>query len=320
MVTTRGLSPAHKASEMSSTNSSKKTTTPPLITIVIPTFNRADHLGGAIESVVAQTYAQWELIVVDDGSTDHTREVVARYTKDPRIRYHFQHNRELNGARNTGVRLATGSYVGFLDDDDLFTPVHLAELTAAMQKTGGAYDIYRSGELLVRDERTTPAHNYRNGTDILPQYWAHPTGLLGMLIRTEKLRANPFNESLLLLDDFLWLVPTLRTASLWQVDAHTTVVHLHASQRSATYLADDLLLKNVHGLAAAYNLPGIAERVPFELYQGQVLHQYFHFSRQLGRRGERGPALRCWRRGLTYARLTDARTVARTLLQALTGR
>ena len=93
----------------------------PRISVIIPTYNRADMVGDAIQSVLGQTYFDWELIIVDDGSTDNTDDVVAGH-KDERIRYIYQDNRKLPGARNTGIRAARGQYVAFLDSDDLFLP------------------------------------------------------------------------------------------------------------------------------------------------------------------------------------------------------
>ena len=89
--------------------------------VIIPTYNRADMVGSAVQSVLAQTLSDWELIVVDDGSQDNTRDVIAQF-KDSRIRYIYQDNQKLPGARNTGIRASTGEYVAFLDSDDLFLP------------------------------------------------------------------------------------------------------------------------------------------------------------------------------------------------------
>ena len=85
--------------------------------IIIPAFNRAAFLTKAIESVLAQTYTDWELIVVDDGSTDNTREVVSKYS-DERITYIYQENSERSAARNNGIAHAKGDYVCFLDSDN----------------------------------------------------------------------------------------------------------------------------------------------------------------------------------------------------------
>ena len=95
--------------------------------IIIPTYNRAAFLPKAIESVLAQTYTDWELIIVDDGSTDNTREVVSQY-KDERITYIYQENAERSAARNNGIVHAKGKYVCFLDSDDYYMDSFLNDL------------------------------------------------------------------------------------------------------------------------------------------------------------------------------------------------
>lgn len=86
------------------------------VSVVIPTFNRAGRLPGAIDSVLAQRDAEVEIVVVDDGSTDDTRSVVAAY--GDRVRYLVQSNAGVGAARNTGMRHATGEFIAFLDSDD----------------------------------------------------------------------------------------------------------------------------------------------------------------------------------------------------------
>jgi len=91
-----------------------------VVTVVIASHNYAHFIPQTLDSVLAQTYPNWECIVVDDGSTDNTREVVERYTKaDQRIRYLWQENQRLAAARNTGIANSSGEYLQFLDADDL---------------------------------------------------------------------------------------------------------------------------------------------------------------------------------------------------------
>jgi glycosyltransferase involved in cell wall biosynthesis len=89
--------------------------------IIVPTFNRSSLINFAIESILKQTYSNWDLIVVDDGSTDNTREIVHRYVQDDsRIKYIYQENAERCVARNNGINNASGEYICFLDSDDYF--------------------------------------------------------------------------------------------------------------------------------------------------------------------------------------------------------
>lgn len=108
----------------------------PKVSIIIPCYNQARFLSDALDSLLAQTLANWECIVVDDGSQDNTREVAARYAKgDSRIRLVSQANRGLAGARNSGIEVARGRYIQFLDADDLIAPEKLALQVKALSQS-----------------------------------------------------------------------------------------------------------------------------------------------------------------------------------------
>jgi len=104
----------------------------PYVSVVIPCYNTAKYLGEAIESVLAQTYSDFEIIVVDDGSTDDTPQVVRSFD-DTRISYIYQENKGLSGARNTGIHHSQGRYIAFLDADDYFLPNKLADQVAFLE-------------------------------------------------------------------------------------------------------------------------------------------------------------------------------------------
>ena len=92
----------------------------PLVSVVIPTYNRAQYIAETIESVLRQTYENIEILVIDDGSTDDTAAVVRQFGS--RVRYVWQKNAERGAARNHGLRLASGEFISFLDSDDLWMP------------------------------------------------------------------------------------------------------------------------------------------------------------------------------------------------------
>ncbi len=98
----------------------------PDISVIMPTFNRANHLECAIQSVLAQSFINWELIIVDDGSNDNTFEKLDPFIlKFPNIRYMKQSNRKAALARNTGIQASFGRYITFLDSDDHYLKNHL---------------------------------------------------------------------------------------------------------------------------------------------------------------------------------------------------
>ncbi|MEM1138015.1 MAG: glycosyltransferase family 2 protein, partial [Bacteroidota bacterium] len=128
----------------------------PFFSIILPSYNRAHFLPKAIESVQSQIFENWELIVVDDGSKDDTKEVVSYYIQsDGRIRYIWQENAERSAARNNGIRQAKGEYICFLDSDDYYLPNHLSSFYKLIKEKelskaflfGNTFEDYR-GKLL----------------------------------------------------------------------------------------------------------------------------------------------------------------------------
>lgn len=105
----------------------------PLVSIIIPTYNQCAFICETLDSVIDQQYTYWECIIVDDGSTDNTKQIVQKYNLESRIRYIYQENQGVCVARNNGVLLATGKYVLFLDSDDKISPSFLQGSVEVME-------------------------------------------------------------------------------------------------------------------------------------------------------------------------------------------
>lgn len=91
----------------------------PLVSVIVPVYNAASYLDGTINSILNQTLRDIEIIIVDDGSTDNSRDIILKYgEKDDRIKIIYQENLGVSGARNNGINMATGEYIGFVDSDD----------------------------------------------------------------------------------------------------------------------------------------------------------------------------------------------------------
>jgi GT2 family glycosyltransferase len=129
----------------------------PKISVIIPTYNSAKYIAQAIESVLAQTYSDYEIIVVDDGSTDDTVAVLRPYLD--RITYIYQDNKKLPAARNAGIAASSGAYLAFLDSDDLFLPDKLAVQTRCLDErpdvglvASGYQYVDEAGQLLAESQ------------------------------------------------------------------------------------------------------------------------------------------------------------------------
>jgi glycosyltransferase involved in cell wall biosynthesis len=131
----------------------------PTVSVCIPTYNRRDYLRQTLESVYAQTYRDFEVVVVDDGSTDGTAEMIKN--SDYNVRYFWQANAGLAAARNKLIELATGHYITFIDSDDLLMPDALERMTKAAEDEDEPVAVYGAylridgqGNVIGRCKRT----------------------------------------------------------------------------------------------------------------------------------------------------------------------
>jgi glycosyltransferase involved in cell wall biosynthesis len=184
----------------------------PRVSVIIPTFNRAWILEEAIDSVLAQNFADFELIVVDDGSTDDTRARLQRYRS--RIQYIHQPNRGVSAARNAGLRRAKGTLIALLDTDDLWQPAKLARQAAFFDAHPEAR-ICQTEEIWIRHgQRVNPRRRHRK-----PSGWIFEPSLAlclvspsAVMLRRELMaEMGGFDETLPACEDYdLWLRVSLR--------------------------------------------------------------------------------------------------------------
>lgn len=183
-------------------------TSNPVVSIIIPTRNRAAMLREAIESVRTQTYAAWELIVIDDGSTDETPQMMESLTRlDARIRFVRQVSAGVSKARNAGIQQARGRYVAFLDDDDLFLPQKLAIQVAALECQPTLGFVYSQTEWVDRTGTRLSLHPTTPVGDLRGLFEACAIPLQTVVCRTELLEeVGGFDERLTIGEDYdLWL-------------------------------------------------------------------------------------------------------------------
>lgn len=139
-----------------------------MVSVIIPVYNGEKYLAEAIESVLAQTYRPIEVIILDDGSTDNSADIAKRYTS---ARYHFQYNLGLSAAQNQGVNIAQGSFISFLDSDDIWVPDKLTQQMNAFNANSnldmvfGHVEQFLSPELKEKSQ-TFPGH----AEEIMPGY------------------------------------------------------------------------------------------------------------------------------------------------------
>ncbi|MFP6899961.1 MAG: glycosyltransferase family A protein [Opitutales bacterium] len=193
------------------------TTTSPKVSVVIPTFDRREVLPRAVDSVLTQTFSDWELIVVDDGSSDGTAEMVERDYHDARLL--LQDNRGVGAARNAGIAEARGEWVALLDSDDAWLPEKLERQMQALEAESG-YRLCHTDEIWIRDgQRVNPMDKYaKAGGRIyqmcLPLCCISPSSVV--IHRDLLSEMGGFDETFEVCEDYdLWLRVTAREPVLF---------------------------------------------------------------------------------------------------------
>lgn len=190
------------------TNATSDSGTVPAVSVVLPTYNRAQLLGRSLRSVLGQSFGDFELLVIDDGSTDETARVVASFV-DPRIRYvQLARNTGAGAARNVGIRMSRGKFLAFQDSDDEWVPSKLARQMSAFEHGPAGLGVVYSDMQRVWSDGT---ETYLAAPDVHPGrlvgasawfYQVCDLGIQSTLIRREWLdAAGHFNEELPALED-----------------------------------------------------------------------------------------------------------------------
>ena len=183
----------------------------PKVSVIIPTYNRAHLVGRAIQSVLDQTYRDFELIIVDDASTDNTEEAI-RHFEDKRIVYiRHERNKGAPAARNTGIRAARGEYVAFQDSDDEWLPEKLEKQIKAFKTASTEIGLVYTGFWRIEGDKRT----FSPSPNITPKEGAiHDALLKGNFVGTPSTlvkkecfeKAGMFDEKLPMLEDWeLWI-------------------------------------------------------------------------------------------------------------------
>lgn len=225
--------------------------TAPLVSIVIPTYNRNSLIGETLDSVLAQTYKNWECIIVDDGSTDNTYETVVSYVdKDNRFQYHKRPDTHIaggNGARNYGLEKSKGIFIQFLDSDDLLAKNKLESQISILLEEQSDYNLISCKWEKFMDNKTDIQFNEKGDYKIFenPKDYFDLIGVIGgfypphCFLTSKKLidKSGFWNESLIKSQDAEFFFRIISNSQKILFDHNTYVLYREALHQNIRILS-----------------------------------------------------------------------------------
>lgn len=261
----------------------------PLVSVVIPSYNARDYIKETVDSVLAQTYKNIEIFVVDDGSTDDTKEVLSLYGAAGKIHYLYQQNAGQSAARNTAIAHAQGKYIALLDADDLFMPTKIEEQVAYLEahpECGLSYcRLYHffGSDLNRRYVFSVPSPSGVLFKELLRGNFINP---LSVVLRKELLdKYGAFEPTFRRLDEqALWLKLAFNNVMFCHLPKYLAYYRVHSSSltNDAVYYRDTqktliLFLKNIKtswlspAQAEEYDIDGLISAAERRYFVGKMM-------------------------------------------------
>lgn len=251
------------------------TTKQPKVSIIIPSFNCANYLTEALDSVLAQTISEWECIIVDDGSSDNTRQIVQTYCdKDNRFSYIYQKNQGPSAARNTGIEQTSAPYILPLDADDRLAPSYVEKASTYLEQHPETTLVYGLVEFFGN----------RNGIWALPPYkydnfiWSNSIVSSAMYRRTDFLETTGYNSNMKhgFEDWDFWLTFLTPESIVHRIDEVMYYYRMTSMTRSADASAhSDELLRTIYNNHPEVYKPYVSDIISLHRLQNiQQSHAY----------------------------------------------
>lgn len=247
--------------------------------VIIPVYNRANYISKAVESILQQSFSNWELIVVNDGSTDNTQQILDQI-HHPRITIiHLEKNIERCASRNLGIEKAKGKFIAFLDSDDYHLPHHLEELYHFIKSKNfevalyftNAFDESAQGE---RTDRLCPTFTHYNPYHYFLTYTVNPQR---WAVHKEVFKKVKFDENVIICEDMDTSLRILAAGfPCYQLEKRTTVYV--AAPDSFTHGASDKWEKELFYLKKIFAKKELKALLPTRSKNRLLSMCYFHLA------------------------------------------
>jgi len=247
--------------------------------VIIPTYNRSHILRKTITSVLNQTFENFEVIIVDDGSTDNTKDVVKVITEsDSRVKYIYQINSERAIARNNGAAKAKGEFYIFLDSDDFFEPTHLFNLNEYINSSDQQKALFFTNAKVLQDNVLKNLPSFQNSTFEIDFFLKNSIIPARVCLHNSILNNFQFDPDSIVVEDTVLWTEIASCYPIFFVDIDSVVYFLH-DDNSVNILKNNAFKKRLTGLRKLFNKKKVGKLIPKKTKKEQIDNCYFGIAK-----------------------------------------
>lgn len=237
----------------------------PFFSIIIPSFNRADVLEGTLKTVIQQSFTDWECIIVDDGSTDHTKQIIEQMINlDDRIHYVYQENAERSVARNTGVNHSKGNYICFLDSDDEFNQEHLKTIYDEISTLNFPEAMFFVNTNFRKDNQIIPGEFPKLTSNVLEYLIFNPITPSRVCLHSKIVSELQFDPEIVIVEDLILWIKISFHYPIHHIEKATVVYNIH--EENSVNIKNNSGLKRLNGLLCFFTkYPRYKLQIPSKL-------------------------------------------------------
>jgi glycosyltransferase involved in cell wall biosynthesis len=255
----------------------------PFFSIILPTFNRAHVIHKAIQSVLNQSFLNWELIIIDDGSKDNTEQVVAQFP-DARIKYNYQKNTERSQARNNGIKMAKGLYICFLDSDDQYCENHLTAFHQFIFENQQPLGLIFSNPIVIENgQEKKESVAIFNKSETLTYILMNSIIPDRVCIHYKVFEKYLFDPSIHIGEDAILWAQITNSYPMWHLNEYTVKYLIHDD--NSVNLKNNVFRNRLDGLRKLFNESEIKKRLNTKLKNKIVSICYYGIARHFELKG-----------------------------------
>jgi len=248
----------------------------PFFSVIIPAYNRANIILNTIESVTKQTFTNYEIVVVDDGSKDNTKDVIAQLN-NPKVKYIYQTNAERSAARNNGARNAKGQYLCFLDSDDFYLENHLETLYKHIQQNNFDEAMYFVDCKFLQKGITTIPQTSPMIDDVYKYFLVNSVVPVRVCVHKNIFSNCAFAEDIVIVEDTVMWCNIATKYKIHHIQMPTVLYHLHDD--NSVLIEKNCFLPRLKGLQKMFAQPQMHGLISKQVKNEILSDCYFGIAR-----------------------------------------